>query len=75
MTDSPARLIDGKAYAEHLRAEVASEVAQLKAQHGLTPGLAVVLVGDDPASAVYVRNKGEQTQAAGMYSETPPPTG
>ncbi len=70
MTDSPARLIDGKAYAEHLRAEVASEVAQLKAQHGLTPGLAVVLVGDDPASAVYVRNKGEQTQAAGMYSET-----
>ena len=70
MSDATARLIDGKAYAERLRAEVAIEVARLKAEQGLTPGLAVVLVGDDPASAVYVRNKGEQTEAAGMYSET-----
>jgi methylenetetrahydrofolate dehydrogenase (NADP+)/methenyltetrahydrofolate cyclohydrolase len=70
LSETTARLIDGKAYAERLRADVAREVAQLKTQHGLTPGLAVVLVGDDPASAVYVRNKGEQTEAAGMYSET-----
>ncbi|MEI7931968.1 MAG: bifunctional methylenetetrahydrofolate dehydrogenase/methenyltetrahydrofolate cyclohydrolase FolD [Alphaproteobacteria bacterium] len=65
-----ARLIDGKAFGEGLRAKVAAEVARLKAEHGLTPGLAVVLVGDDPASQVYVRNKGEQTQAAGMLSVT-----
>ncbi len=65
-----ARLIDGKAYAERLRLDVAAEAARLKAEHGLTPGLAVVLVGDDPASAVYVKSKGEQTLAAGMYSET-----
>ena len=64
------KLIDGKAFAADLRAKVAAEVARLKAQHGLTPGLAVVLVGEDPASQVYVRNKGEQTEAAGMYSET-----
>jgi methylenetetrahydrofolate dehydrogenase (NADP+)/methenyltetrahydrofolate cyclohydrolase len=67
---TPARLIDGKAYAERLRGDVALEVARLKAEHSLVPGLAVVLVGDDPASAVYVKSKGEQTQAAGMYSET-----
>jgi methylenetetrahydrofolate dehydrogenase (NADP+)/methenyltetrahydrofolate cyclohydrolase len=67
---STARLIDGKAYAERLRGEVAAEVARLKSEHGLIPGLAVVLVGDDPASAVYVRSKGEQTLAVGMYSET-----
>jgi len=72
LSDAPtnARLIDGKAYAEKLRQDVAAEVAQLKADHDLIPGLAVVLVGDDPASAVYVRSKGEQTLAAGMYSET-----
>ncbi len=72
MTDAPAtaRLIDGKAYAERLRSEVAAQVARMKAEHGVTPGLAVVLVGDDPASAVYVRSKGEQTLAAGMHSET-----
>jgi methylenetetrahydrofolate dehydrogenase (NADP+)/methenyltetrahydrofolate cyclohydrolase len=69
-TPHPARLIDGKAYAEKLRGEVAVEVARMKADHDLRPGLAVVLVGDDPASAVYVRSKGEQTLAAGMYSET-----
>jgi methylenetetrahydrofolate dehydrogenase (NADP+)/methenyltetrahydrofolate cyclohydrolase len=67
---TPARVIDGRAYAERLREEVTQDVARLKAEHGLTPGLAVVLVGDDPASAVYVKSKGEQTLAAGMYSET-----
>jgi methylenetetrahydrofolate dehydrogenase (NADP+)/methenyltetrahydrofolate cyclohydrolase len=70
LSDASARLIDGKAYAETLRHAVAAEVAQLKAEHGLTPGLAVVLVGDDAASAVYVKSKGEQTEAAGMYSQT-----
>ena len=67
---SEARIIDGKAFAADLRARIAEEVAALKAEHGLTPGLAVVLVGEDPASQVYVRNKGEQTLAAGMHSET-----
>jgi methylenetetrahydrofolate dehydrogenase (NADP+)/methenyltetrahydrofolate cyclohydrolase len=67
---SEAQIIDGKAEAERLRGEVAVAVAQLKAEHGLIPGLAVVLVGEDPASAVYVRNKGEQTKAAGMHSVT-----
>ena len=65
-----ARIIDGKAYAEKVRDEVAAEVARIKAEHGVTPGLAVVLVGEDPASAVYVRNKGEQATAVGMHSLT-----
>ncbi|HUO21941.1 MAG TPA: bifunctional methylenetetrahydrofolate dehydrogenase/methenyltetrahydrofolate cyclohydrolase FolD [Caulobacteraceae bacterium] len=65
-----AIIIDGKAEAERLRSEVATAVAELKADHGLTPGLAVVLVGEDPASAIYVRSKGEQTLAAGMHSVT-----
>jgi methylenetetrahydrofolate dehydrogenase (NADP+)/methenyltetrahydrofolate cyclohydrolase len=65
-----ARIIDGKAEAERLRGETAAAVAQLKAKHGLTPGLAVVLVGEDPASAIYVRSKGEQTLAAGLHSVT-----
>ncbi|MCF4165386.1 bifunctional methylenetetrahydrofolate dehydrogenase/methenyltetrahydrofolate cyclohydrolase FolD [Zavarzinia compransoris] len=63
-----AAVIDGKAFAAGLRARVAAEVARLKQENGLVPGLAVVLVGDDPASHVYVRNKGEQTRAAGMKS-------
>jgi len=63
-----ARIIDGKASAAELRGRVASEVARVKRDHGLTPGLAVVLVGNDPASEVYVRNKHTQTQAAGMAS-------
>lgn len=67
---SEARTIDGKAFAADLRERVADDVKALKADHGVTPGLAVVLVGEDPASQVYVRNKGEQTLAAGMHSET-----
>jgi len=65
-----AQLIDGKVYAERLRARVTEEVTALKARHGLQPGLAVVLVGDDPASQIYVRSKGEQSLAAGMHSVT-----
>ena len=63
-----AYIIDGKAIAAKVRADVAVEVARLKAQHGLAPGLAVVLVGEDPASKVYVRNKAEQTVEVGMAS-------
>lgn len=63
-----AKIIDGKAFAEGLRGKIATEVAELKAQHGFVPGLAVVLVGEDPASQVYVRNKAKQTAEAGMAS-------
>jgi methylenetetrahydrofolate dehydrogenase (NADP+)/methenyltetrahydrofolate cyclohydrolase len=63
-----AKIIDGKIIAADLRARVADEVARVKRDHGLTPGLAVVLVGHDPASEVYVRNKATQTEAAGMAS-------
>ena len=63
-----ALLIDGKAAAARLRAEVAVEVARFQAERGRAPGLAVVLVGEDPASAVYVRNKGKATVEAGMQS-------
>ncbi len=63
-----ARIIDGKVIASELRARVAGEVARVQREHGLTPGLAVVLVGSDPASQVYVRSKHKQTQAAGMAS-------
>ena len=63
-----ARIIDGKIIAAELRGRVADEVARVKRDHGLTPGLAVVLVGNDPASEVYVRSKHKQTQAAGMAS-------
>lgn len=62
------KIIDGKAFAEGLRVKVARQVATLKEKHGFLPGLAVVLVGEDPASKVYVRNKGEQTKASGMAS-------
>ncbi len=61
-----ADLIDGKATAAALRARIATQVAAMKADHGVTPGLAVVLVGDDPASAVYVRSKGRAVEEAGM---------
>jgi len=63
-----AKIIDGKAIAAELRGRVASEVARVKRDQGLLPGLAVVLVGNDPASEVYVRSKHKQTQEAGMAS-------
>ena len=63
-----ARIIDGKAFAETLRGRVAQEVTRLKDGLGVTPGLAVVLVGEDPASHVYVRNKHKATVEAGMQS-------
>lgn len=63
-----AKLIDGKSIAAELRSHVATAVARLKAQHGLVPGLAVVLVGDNPASQVYVRNKEKAVLDAGMNS-------
>jgi methylenetetrahydrofolate dehydrogenase (NADP+)/methenyltetrahydrofolate cyclohydrolase len=65
-----ASIIDGKAFAEGLRGRIGAAVARLKREPGLTPGLAVVLVGEDPASQVYVRNKGAATEAAGMLSVT-----
>lgn len=63
-----ATVIDGKAFAQRLRNELTETVATLNAAHGLTPGLAVVLVGEDPASQVYVRNKARQTVEVGMKS-------
>jgi len=63
-----ATIIDGKAFAARVRGEVAVHVARLKAAHGIVPGLAVVLVGEDPASQLYVRSKGRQTVEAGMAS-------
>ena len=65
-----ASIIDGKAFAEGLRRRIGAEVSRLSGEHGLKPGLAVVLVGEDPASQVYVRNKGAATEAAGMLSLT-----
>ncbi|MBK9251182.1 MAG: bifunctional methylenetetrahydrofolate dehydrogenase/methenyltetrahydrofolate cyclohydrolase FolD [Proteobacteria bacterium] len=64
-----ARIIDGKAVARHLRAEYASRVERLKSQHGVQPGIAVILVGDNPASQVYVRNKIRACQETGIHSE------
>jgi methylenetetrahydrofolate dehydrogenase (NADP+) / methenyltetrahydrofolate cyclohydrolase len=63
-----AKIIDGKAFAADVRGRVAEQVAAMKAAHGITPGLAVVLVGEDPASEVYVRSKGEKTREVGMNS-------
>src|SRR3546814_14053654 len=63
-----ATIIDGKAFAEGLRARVAESVPAFVAATGRPPGLAVVLVGDDPASRVYVRSKGKATIATGMVS-------
>jgi methylenetetrahydrofolate dehydrogenase (NADP+)/methenyltetrahydrofolate cyclohydrolase len=61
-------IIDGKAFAAGLRERIAVETAKLTAEHGIVPGLAAVLVGEDPASQVYVRNKNKQTVEAGMRS-------
>lgn len=63
-----ATLIDGKAFAARLRARIADGVAAMARDHGITPGLAVVLVGEDPASQVYVRSKGKMTREVGMES-------
>ena len=72
MTADPARatLIDGKAFAAGLVERVAAASARLEAGHGVKAGLAVVIVGEDPASQIYVRNKGETTLRAGMRSDT-----
>lgn len=64
-----ARILDGKAFAANLRARIAQEAARLKAAHGLVPGLATVLVGSDPASEVYVRNKGKAAAALGFHAD------
>jgi len=63
-----ARLIDGKEHAAAVRATVATAAADLKARHGVVPGLAAVLVGEDPASQVYVRSKGKASEEAGLAS-------
>ncbi len=63
-----ATIVDGKAFAEGIRTRVAGHVARLKAEHGLTPGLAVIIVGEDPGSQIYVRNKAKQTAEVGMMS-------
>ena len=65
-----ATLLDGARIAAEIRGEVAAGVREIQARHDVTPGLAVVLTGDDPASAVYVRNKGRACQEAGMASGT-----
>lgn len=72
MTAEPARatLIDGKAFAAGLVERVAAAAARLETAHGVRPGLAVVIVGEDPASQIYVRNKGETTLRAGLRSDT-----
>jgi methylenetetrahydrofolate dehydrogenase (NADP+)/methenyltetrahydrofolate cyclohydrolase len=64
-----ASIIDGKALAEELRRRVTAHVARLQREHGITPGLAVVIVGHDPASEVYVASKAKQTVEVGMHSE------
>ena len=64
-----ARLLDGKEMSENLRAKIADRVSVL-AQKGIIPGLAVILVGNDPASEIYVRNKGNGCKEVGIYSET-----
>jgi methylenetetrahydrofolate dehydrogenase (NADP+)/methenyltetrahydrofolate cyclohydrolase len=63
-----ATVIDGKASAARLKEKIAAEAARLKSAHGLVPGLATVLVGNDPASEVYVRNKGKTAEALGFKS-------
>ena len=63
-----AKRIDGKAFAEDLHGRIAEQVRELKDTHNISPGLAVVLVGEDPASQVYVRSKGKQTVETGMNS-------
>ncbi|ARW15900.1 bifunctional methylenetetrahydrofolate dehydrogenase/methenyltetrahydrofolate cyclohydrolase FolD [Komagataeibacter europaeus] len=68
MQNISAHLIDGKAFAAGLRQQIAADVARLQASHDCVPGLAVILVGDDPASDIYVRSKARQTMSVGMRS-------
>ena len=65
-----AKILDGTATSKDIRGEVAHGVEEMQSKHGVTPGLAAVLVGDDPASAIYVRNKGRACREVGMFSET-----
>ena len=65
-----AKILDGTALSKEIRSEVATGVAEMQERHRVTPGLAAVLVGDDPASAIYVRNKHRACAEAGMFSET-----
>lgn len=65
-----AQILDGQALAKVIRAEVATGVAEMQQKHGVTPGLAALLVGNDPASAIYVRNKRRACDEIGMFSET-----
>ena len=65
-----AKILDGKALAEEIRGEVATGVAEMQQKHSVIPGLAAVLVGDDPASAIYVRNKRRACDEVGMVSDT-----
>ena len=65
-----AKILDGKALSEEIRSEVATGVIEMKQNHGITPGLAAILVGDDPASAIYVRNKRRACEEVGMVSDT-----
>ncbi len=65
-----AKIIDGRAIAEQVREEVKEEVAELTSKYGMAPGLEVILIGDDPASAIYVRNKGKHSEKVGIRSKT-----
>ena len=65
-----AKILDGTATSKEIRAEVAEGVAEIRQKHSVTPGLAAVLMGDDPASAIYVRNKGRACHEVGMFNET-----
>jgi methylenetetrahydrofolate dehydrogenase (NADP+)/methenyltetrahydrofolate cyclohydrolase len=70
VSDMPATIIDGRAIAAEVRQEVAQRVRHLQGSRGLTPGLAFILVGDNPASISYVRGKGDAAEEAGIFSET-----
>ena len=65
-----AEILDGTATSKEIRAEVAQGVAEMQHKHGVTPGLAAILVGDDPSSAIYVRNKGRACEEVGIFSQT-----
>ena len=65
----PAHILDGKALAAAIRSEITEATSRLKETHGIVPGLAVVLVGDNPASKIYVRNKEKACLAAGFHTE------